>query len=1142
MYRFSILCIGLLIAFVSPSYSQNPDFKFRHFSTDQGLSHDHVLAILKDSKGFMWFGTEGGLNKYDGYEFTIYRNNVDNPYSIKDNYVHDVLEDRSGNLLVGINGGLEKFDYINNRFLHGDINGFTARDLFEDKKGNLWLATDGGLFLYDVEKGVLKHYAHNENDSTSLSDNLLYEIAEDNNDCLWIVSRNGLNVFDPKKATFKRYFHDKNNKTALSNNYTRSVFKDSKGSIWVGTRNSGVSLYNPKTDSFINFKHDPDNKNSLCHNDIFAFSEDEKGNVWIGTENGGIDLFNLKNGTFKNYTSKKGDDRTLSNSSIYNIYRDDIGNMWLGTYAGGVNMFAKYGDKFYHYKQIPGDLTSLSSSNVLSLGGDSDGNIWVGTDGDGLNLLNKRTGTFLHYVHDPKNKNSISNDHIFSVCEFDKNTIIVTFFRGGFDVFKKNTGQFTHHAIEEAYNIPNPSIIVAYKENENEVWLGTSSLGLWKYNIHTQTHKQYIHEANNPHSLSDDVVTSIYKDHLGNFWFGTSGGLSKYDRTHDNFIIYKNGGNDSKSLSHNSIYAIFEDSHNNLWIGTAGGGLNLFDRTTNSFKAYTEKNGLANNTIFGILEDEKGNLWVSTNKGISKFDLEKKSFRNYDVTDGVQGNQFRFNASYKAKDGEMYFGGTNGVNTFYPDKIIDNPFVPPVKFTEFEIFNKPVELMGIQSNISRDSSTVQEITLDYTQTVFTFKFAALNFTNSEKNQYAYKLEGFDNDWNAIKTKRTATYTNLDPGHYTFKVIGSNNDGVWNKAGAAIELIITPPMWKTWWFRIFAVTALLLLLFFIYRLRVAQIEKQKRLLEYQVTVRTKEVVAQKEEIESQKESIEEKSIMLEKQYEEIMTNNEKILLQNNKIEEAQKEIQDKNEQLENIVKMRTEQLRKTFANLKETNNELDQFIYRSAHDLKGPIATIIGLCHVGELETQDEKIISLLGKLELSAEEMARKLARLMKIHEINTLDVNYKEVHSGELIKEIIEEIDQEYHCKEKMVINVRSEKNAVRSDRYLLKIMLRNIIENSIKFRDQHKAVNYVQIDVTGSNGETVFSIIDNGVGIPKEEAHRVFDLFVVATEHIKGYGIGLYESKLIARRLNGNIELRYPQNGETEFRITLGTEIKDS
>jgi ligand-binding sensor domain-containing protein/signal transduction histidine kinase len=1134
MYRFSLFCFGLLLACGFPSNSQNLDLKFKRLSTEQGLSHDHVLAIFKDSKGFMWLGTEGGLNKYDGYEFTIFRNNPDDRKSIKDNYVHDILEDQYGNLLIGINGGLEKFDYLKNEFTHYDIHGFTVRDLFEDSKKNLWLATDGGLFQFDAKQGILKRFAHDNNNLASISDNLLYEIAEDNASHLWIASRNGLNVFDLKSEQFKHYFHDPNNNTSISSNYSRSVFKDSKANIWIGTRSAGVCLYNPKDDSFINYKHDPNNRNSLCLDDVLSFAEDEQGNLWIGTENGGIDLF--KNGSFKNSTTKRGDNRSLSNASIYCLYRDDINNMWVGTYAGGVNLLSKYGDKFYHYKQTIGDPGSLSSNNILSIGGDSEGNVWVGTDGDGLDKLNRKTSTFTHFAHDPNNKNSVSGNHIFSIYEFDSNTLIITFYRGGFDIYDKRQNRFTHHVLRETDNIPNPSIIISCKENDEEIWLGTSSLGLWKYNIKTHQQKQYKRDTNDPHSISDDVITSVCRDYQGNLWFGTSGGLSFYNREEDNFTVYKNDRNDKRSIGHNSVYALFQDSKNNLWIGTAGGGLNLFDYKTKTFRPFMEKDGLANNTIFGILEDEKGNLWLSTNKGLSRFDPINKIFRNYDVTDGVQGNQFRFNAAYKAKDGEMYFGGTNGMNAFYPDRIHDNPFIPAIKFTGLEIFNKPVELIGVGSAISKDSSEVKEITLAYNQSVFTLKFASLNFTNPEKNQYAYKLEGFDNEWNLIKTKRTATYTNLDQGHYTFKVIGSNNDGLWNDDGASIDLVITPPLWKTWWFRLFAGAVFIFILFFIYRLRVEQIQNQKRILEHQVTLRTREVVAQKEEIESQKESIEEKSMMLEKQYEEISANNEKIILQNNKIEEAQKEIQEKNEQLETIVRTRTEQLRKTFANLKETNKELDQFIYRSAHDLKGPIATIIGLCHVGGLETTDEKIIALLNKMERSAGEMARKLTRLMKIHEINTMDLNFREVKHMDIINEIIDEVDYEYHCKQNTVINVRSDLTTLYADRYLLKILLKNVIENSIKFRDQQKAVSYVQIHVTSVNDQVIFSIIDNGVGIPKEEANRVFDLFVVATEHVKGYGIGLYESKLIARRLNGNIELKYPQNGETEFRITLG------
>jgi ligand-binding sensor domain-containing protein/signal transduction histidine kinase len=1149
MPRLHILAIAFVISHAICAQTQNRDIKFRHLTTAQGLSHDHVQGILRDSEGFMWFATEGGLNKFDGYDFTIFRNNPEDSTSIAENFVSDVIEDKNGNVLVALNNGFDRFDRKKNAFFHFDVKGFSVRDLFEDSKGNLWLGTDGGVFQYDLDKGIIRQFNHADNDPASLSHYLVYEMTEDKDHNIWISTRKGLNKLNPATGHITHYFNIPGNDQSVIDDYIRTVFCDSKGNVWAGTRSSGISRIDPKTNRFTNFKHRDGDPTSLCYNDILTFGEDEYGNIWIGTENGGVDLYDYKTNSFKNYTTKKGDALSISNPSVHYIYAAKTGDIWIGTYAGGANLVSKYGDKFRYYRQINDDPSSLSSSNVLSLNGDQQGDIWVGTDGNGLNLLDKKTGTFRHFVHNPNDKTSIKSNYVFSISDFDADNLLLTFYRGGFDIFNKKSGKSKHFITDQENkdHFGNASILIGFKEDEENVWLGTTSsgYGLVRYNVKNGQYKIYRPDPKNPRSISGAAVTTILKDNSGQLWFGTATGLCRYDREHDDFVMYQYSQADKSSLSHNSIYALFADSKNNIWIGTANGGLNLYLSKSDNFKNFTEKNGLANNTIFGILEGSNGELWLSTNKGISRFNPATGDVKNYDVADGVQGNQFRFNASYKAKDGEMYFGGTNGFNSFYPDKVVENTFVPPIRLTGFEVFNKPVNQSDPESPISESITEAKIITLPYTQTVFTFKFSALNYTAPEKNRYAYWLKDFDKGWNDIGTKRTVTYTNIDPGEYTFIVKGCNNDGIWNETGTSIKLIITPPFWKTWWFRTLAGAMIIVGLFSIYKLRVASIEKQKVELEHQVFERTREIVAQKEEIESQKESIDEKNAMLENQYLEITAKNQKIMIQSSRIEDAKVEIERKNnelnvynKELENMVKKKTHQLEKTFEILKESNHELDQFIYRSAHDLKGPIASIIGLCNLGSLETRDPKMLELLSKMEQSAAVLTKKLSRLMKIHEINTLQVNMQKVDTRSLVNEVIEEINLENDC-ENIRIRVQSTNGTmIDTDKELLKILLKNVIENSIKYKDDEKDNHYVNINISAQPERTVFSVIDNGIGIPKHEANRVFDLFVVATENIKGFGIGLYEAKVIARKLNGDIELKYPESGETEFDITFAAE----
>ncbi|HYG39925.1 MAG TPA: two-component regulator propeller domain-containing protein [Cytophagales bacterium] len=902
LLRTQILFFILSILLIVPTYAQYRTVKFRRITSNQGLSQDHVTAILEDRKGYMWFGTEGGLNKYDGYEFTVYKNIPEEESSVGNNYIQDILEDKNGNLLIAVSSGLDIYDRDKDNFRHIDLSAYYPIDLFEDSKGKLWIGTNQGLILYDIESKKLEIYlADDDNKSFSLQNNPITEIAEGKTGELWIATTRGLCKFNPQSKKFTDYAYDPENPKSFRGNYVTTVYKDKKENIWIGTRGNGISLYNDKEDSFVNFSHDPNNKNSLAHKDVLSFEEDEEGNLWIGTENGGISILDIENNQFHTYTTEINDNYSLSNPSIYCIYKDRIGNMWIGTYAGGINFLPKYGDKFIHHKQLPYSSNCLSSSNVLSIGGDFEDNIWIGTDGGGLNFFDRKKKTFTHYRHNQKDENTIKSDYIFSIVELDKDNIVIGYHRAGFDIYNRKTGVFEHHVHnpDDPNGLSEPTVLVAYKDKSGMLWLGTPGGGLNSYNVNTGQFRHYKNNPSDPNSISSNVIPSIFEDSDGNLWVGTQEGLNLFDRKKNKFIRYINDPKNKNSLSHNGIYAIYEDNKKNLWIGTAGGGLNLFNKKTQGFKSFTEKEGLANNSVFGILEDKSGNLWLSTNKGISEYDTKSGKFTNYDVTDGVQGNQFRFNASFKTKDGEMFFGGTNGFNAFYPETIKENPNIPETVFTGFEIFNLPVKLNVKNSSLAKSIDEAETVTLNYDQSVFTFKYSALNYTLPEKNQFAYKMEGFDADWNYVGTQRKATYTNLNPGDYIFRVKASNNDGVWNEEGASVKVIITPPFWKTWWFE--SLTVLFIVGGFIafYKVRVSVIKKQKTELEKQVKERTSEISAQKEIVEEQAEFLKDANHNLKEQKEELSIQSEKLQFAVAELNQQKEEINDQRSQIENL---------------------------------------------------------------------------------------------------------------------------------------------------------------------------------------------------------------------------------------------------
>jgi ligand-binding sensor domain-containing protein len=908
-YFFSFFLAQLITC---QTLAQSPAPKFKRLTSSEGLSQDHVSSILKDRMGFMWFATDDGLNKYDGYKFTIYKHDSENSQSISSNTVVDIYEDQAGNLWVGTVRGLDRFDRKREIFIHykPENSTLSIRDIFEDSKNRIWIGTTNGLYLFNEADNSFTPFRNDTGDEFSISHDFVYRICEFTENELWVATREGLNRFDVDQRKFYRYKYDPLNKQSIGANRIKTVFKSTDNNIWIGMQGGGIALYNRLNNSFINFKNEPGNKNSISHNDVLSMAEDKNGILWVGTENGGISLFNYRTKTWKTFQHDIVENSSLSNNSVYCIYRDDINNMWVGTWSGGVNFLPNFGDKFQHFKKIPGDENSLSNNIVLSIDGDEDGNIWIGTDGGGINKIDWSEKKFTHYLHGTRNENTPNANYVLCITSISKDVLGIGYHRGGFDFFNHRTGRFTHHMPKDG-SLTGLSVHVVFKDTDGNIWVGTYDRnGLYLYDPselfrYDKKQGRYIHYRSNPQdnkSLGGTIVYCMYEDKDENLWVGTNGGLDRFDKKTNEFVHHRFTPGVKATLSNDIVYSITEDSAGNLWIGTGGGGLNVFDKKTQTFKAFTEKDGLNNNVIYGVLEDDLGNLWLSSNRGLSKFNPITKSLRNYGINDGLQSNSFKPNAYYKNKNGEMFFGGANGFNVFHPDSIKENTFVPPVWITGLQIFNKPVEI-GRESPLSENISQLKSIELSYEQSVFTFEFAALNYTSPEVNEYAYMLEGFDKDWNYVGNKRTATYTNLNAGEYTFKVKGSNNDGVWNDKGATIKVIITPPFWKTWWFRSLLVFSIITAAFTFYRVRIATIQKQKLKLKRKVRKRTQKIMKMNEEIKSQA-----------------------------------KEITGINENLELLVKKRT-------AELERQNKALEEYAFINAHKVRGPVASILGLINL-----------------------------------------------------------------------------------------------------------------------------------------------------------------------------------------------------
>lgn len=808
-----------------------------HVLSQNGLSQNTVHHILQDSKGFIWFATEDGLNKYDGYNFTVYKNNLQDKYSISDNFIWTIFEDKSGTLWIGTNsGGFCKFDREKERFIsyknNPDNNNSlilnNVRTIYEDKEGYIWIGTENGLDKFDKVKNTFVHYWHNPDNVHSLSNNVVLKVFEDSDGDLWIGSNGGLDRYDRTQNKFFNYSSDPNNVNSLSSNIVLSIYQDKEGFIWIGTL-KGLTRLDKKNGKFSRYVINNSETNSANSNRINCVLEDETGILWVGTGHG---LFQLNRKTNKFLSVQSPSlpvTSVLNDNDILSLYEDKSGLIWIGTAENGIVKYDKERIKFRHFKHDPFDKNSLTNNTIRSLFQDNGGILWIGTLGGGLNRYDPKRNKFFYYKNHTDDKFSLSDNTISAIYKDSFGFLWVGTWEGGLNrtvkpynnsnysnlkfIHFKGGGSLNSGSILNK-NLSSNIIQIVFEDSKKRLWIGTGG-GLDLYERNKNEFINFTNQSDNLYSLSSNQVQScILEDRKGNLWIGTWNGLDKISAADLKFVFtypdsvkfvrYRFQPGVKNGLSDERIISAYEDAKGNLWFGTYGGGLNLLtaeqqEVQDGKFIHYTIKDGLPSNIIYRIEPDDKGDLWLSTDNGLSMFNPEKKTFRNYDASDGLQGNQFFWGAGFKGKDGELYFGGTNGLNVFNPEQLKNNNYVPPIVITSFQIFNKPVGINEEGSPLKKSIMSTREIELSYSQAVFSFEFAALDFTVPGKNHYAYMMEGFDDNWIYSGNRRYVTYTNLDPGKYIFKVKGSSNDGIWNEKGTEIAITILPPLWRTWWF-------------------------------------------------------------------------------------------------------------------------------------------------------------------------------------------------------------------------------------------------------------------------------------------------------------------------------------------------------
>jgi signal transduction histidine kinase/ligand-binding sensor domain-containing protein len=781
-----------------------------------------------------------GLDKFDSYQVKKYRHADNMPVSISSDIVTCIYEDRNKNLWFGTYDGLNlyspsrdnfkvfKKDAVNNNSLNSNC----ITGIVEDKKGNLWVVTDGSsLNRWDPEnQSFIRYPFESQRHNLSVRPSRMAAIDSEGN--IWIGSLSpGITRFNPESGLFTRF----NDPSAEFNNYSyKSLYIDKQDKIWIATDGIGFFSYDPASNKFEHFGIKGDRNGTNLNFVLDIIPEDDRF-LLLAVDQGGINRFDKLTKTFEYIMYENSNDEGLNNNGIWCFHRDSEGILWIGTSGGGINYYNPKKERFELFKHNSNNPKSLSYNFVGSLFEDKEGLIWIGTDGGGLNVYNRKTGRFEIFRNDPANPYSISGNVIRGIAEDKDHDMWIGTWDAGLNRYDRKTGRFIRYLPDDK----NPSSISGktlwnlFIDHNNTLWISIYNVGIDLFDIGKGVTKRFRYNPDIPGSLSGSNGWFYFEDKEKNMWVCTQDGLDLYDSRTNSFKVFQFPDND--------IGAFYRDRSGYIWVGTNTKGLFLCNPDGTILKTFDITNILPNNRIHAITQDNKGDIWISSNSGISRLDPATKKIRNYTKEDGLQGDQFYQQSFLKTRDGEFYFGGYNGLNSFFPDSLKDNDFIPPVYITDFQIFNKPVTYATPGAQFQTHISEAKEIKLKWNQSVFSFSFAAINYIHPKKNQYAYIMEGFEKDWNYTDaSRRYVTYTNLDPGEYTFRVRASNNDEVWNDKGTSLKIIILPPWWKTLWFEIIMISAVIFIIFTIFRSRVRILKNQKLLLEKSVAIKTAEL--------------------------------------------------------------------------------------------------------------------------------------------------------------------------------------------------------------------------------------------------------------------------------------------------------------
>ncbi len=847
------LALGLLLV-SSAARAEAPEMVFARLDSSAGLSQGGVMTIVQDAQGFLWFGTEDGLDRFDGYELRHFSYKSGTVGTLPNNWISALARDAAGRLWVGTDGGgLVWRDSELSRFQPPSAIGGQAipdptarvRALYVDRNGRIWVATrNAGVYLLDTARKQSRQFRHQEANPESLSDDSIFALAEDASGQIWIGTQSGLDRLDPDSGRID-HFGARLREAGVPNEAALKVnalYADARGTLWIGM-DSGLAKFDAPAGAFTVLRHRAVDPNSLPDGRVTSLLEDDEQRLWVGTSDG-LALLDRRTDTCVVLRHDPANPSSLPDNNVVSLYQDRSGQLWIGTKTGGLAHWNPRSWSFGHRRLTEG------ANNVTSFADDGRGTLWIGSFGAGVAALDSHTGALTRYHRGAASPLALRDDNVMALATDERRRVWIGTMSAGVEVIDPVHGEILHIANlpSDPASLPAAGIMSMFRDARGRIWVGTYGGGLARIDPDSNRVTRYPFGGEDSHSLSSDRATAIAEDHTGLIWVGTDGGgLNVLDPDSGRFAHFLHDSHDPASLSANTVYALHVDPKGAVWVGTRGGGLDRavgapFAKVPLRFENLAESDGLPNNTVYGVESDVSGNLWVSTNRGLAAVNPKDRGVRSFRRSHGLQGDEFNFGAHYRAPDGTLYFGGTNGYNAFLPERLQFNDQPPRVVLTD---------VLKLNTRASETPETLQDLDLSFRDASVTFRFAALDFTGPAENRYVYRLEGFDADWVKADASRQATYTNLAGGHYVFLVRAANSDGSWSKTPLSVRVRVSPPPWATWWARTLYAGLLCAVIYLLWRRQHRRAQREaaySRRLEAEVDMRTRELAERNRDME------------------------------------------------------------------------------------------------------------------------------------------------------------------------------------------------------------------------------------------------------------------------------------------------------